>query len=272
MALLLKRWTQSIPWSATPASRRRPRQAPGAAAPEQRRRLKEAEELIEKIQFHTRKHKYAEAIATAREVVAIRKDILGEQNRPTPAAWFKLADLLELIKEYTEAEPLYKQAVRSVAPSVRCTRTTQPLSTTWACCTWPRASMPSGTPLPAGRCDLQGWLTMPPMTHDLQPQEPDRAIEHGAEKRPRRGFRREPEGPSGSPDALDGDARREPLGKYDARLALARVDSWPPDVESAVACGSGPDSLKSLADVRQDNTRVGDDPADGNRQPRRQPS
>jgi CHAT domain-containing protein/Tfp pilus assembly protein PilF len=79
--------------------------------PAQRRRLKEAEGLNAQVEALFQQGKFREAIASAQESLALRKQALGERHPDYATSLNNLAELYHFQGDYARAKPLLRQAL-----------------------------------------------------------------------------------------------------------------------------------------------------------------
>jgi CHAT domain-containing protein len=76
-----------------------------------RQQLDEATRLIEKVGQLSNEEKYHEAVPLAEKALAIRQEILGEQNRHTATAWHWLGYLFNSLGDFKAAKPHVEKAL-----------------------------------------------------------------------------------------------------------------------------------------------------------------
>ena len=94
----------------------KPGESPGASTgemigPHRMAALKHANSLNVELLVLYRKGKYAEAVAIAREALAIYEEVLGPEHLSTATSLNNLASLLETFGAYDEAQSLYERAL-----------------------------------------------------------------------------------------------------------------------------------------------------------------
>ena len=82
-----------------------------ALSPKDRKRLDEADALNGQHLRLLQQRKFAEAIPIARQVLAIREEILGPEHPQTAATYNSLGLLYQLMDDYARAEPLYRKSL-----------------------------------------------------------------------------------------------------------------------------------------------------------------